>query len=152
MVSVAYGRHLCQHLGGREGGGEDDIQKSKDTHTCGLVLSLILIQIPLLHSPSHVPIMAKLALAALFASTGLEKFAQDHLGVHPKGHLLRLHGLEERGLLLPTLLLVGLLLRPQLLLPLLGERLARLSGRRGLRLHLGDLLLHLGRFIFLYFF
>ena len=96
--------------------------------------------------------MAKLALATLLAATGPEKLAQYRLRVHAKGHLLRLHGLEERRLFLPTLLLFGLLLRPQLLLPLLGERFARLAGRRSLSLNLCDLLLHLGRFVFLFFF
>jgi len=96
--------------------------------------------------------MTELALAALFAAARLEKLAQDRLRVNAKGHLLRLHGLEERRLLLPALLLISLLLCPQLLLLFLGERLGRLSGRRGLRLDLGDLLLDLGRFVFLFFF
>ena len=120
--------------------------------TCELIFPTILIQIPLLHSPFHVPIMAKLALATLLAATHPEKLAQYRLRVHAKGHLLRLHGLEECRLFLPTLLLIGLLLCPQLLLPLLGERFARLAGRRSLRLDLCDLLLHLGRFVFLFFF
>jgi hypothetical protein len=68
--------------------------------------------------------MAELALAALVAATRLEKLAQHSLWVDSKGHLLRLHRLEQRRLFLPALLLVGLLLRPQLLLPFLGERLA----------------------------
>ena len=97
--------------------------------------------------------MAELALAALLAAPRLEKLAQHRLRVHAKGHLLRgLHGLEQLRLLLPALLLVGLLLRPQLLLSFLGERFARLAGQRGLHLDLSDLLLHLGRFVFLIFF
>jgi hypothetical protein len=93
--------------------------------------------------------MAELALAALVTAARLEKLAQHRLRVDSKGHLLRLHGLEQRRLFLPALLLVGLLLRPQLLLPFLGECLARFAGRRSLRLDLCDLLLYLGRFVFL---
>ena len=94
--------------------------------------------------------MAKLALATLLAATRLEKLAQYSLRVHAKGHLLRLYGLEERRLFLSTLLLLGLLLFPQLLLLLLSERFARFAGQRSLRLYLCDLLLHLGRFVFLF--
>ena len=95
--------------------------------------------------------MAELALAALLAAPRLEKLTQQRLGVYAKGHLLRrLHGLEELRLLLPALLLIGLRLRSQLLLPLLGERFGRLAGQRGLRLDLGNLLLHLGRLVFLF--
>jgi hypothetical protein len=96
--------------------------------------------------------MAKLALAALLTTSRFEKLTQHRLGIHTKRHLLRsLHGIEERRLLLPALLLIGLLLRSQLFLPLLGERLGRLASHRGLRLDLSNLLLDLGRFVFLFF-
>ena len=117
--------------------------------TFKLVLPSILIQIPLVHPPSHIPIMTKLALAALLTTPRLEKLTQHRLGIHTKRHLL-LHGIEERGLLLPAFLLISFLLCPQLLLPLLGERLRRLAGYRSLRLDLSNLLLNLGRFVFLY--
>lgn len=95
--------------------------------------------------------MAKLALGTLLTATRLEKLAEHRLRVHTEGHLLRLHGLEERRLFLLTLLLIGLLLRPQLLFLLLCERFARLAGRRSLRLDLCDLPLYLGRLVFLFF-
>src|SRR6266852_538603 len=114
------------------------------------VLPIILVQIPLVHPPSHIPIMTKLALAALLTTSRLEKLTQHRLGIHTKRHLLRsLHGIEEQRLLLLALLLISLLLRPQLFLPLLGERLGRLAGHRSLRLDLSNLLLNLGRFVFL---
>ena len=95
--------------------------------------------------------MTKLALAALFTSSRLEKLTQHRLGIHTKWHLLRsLHGIEERRLLLPALLLISLLLRSQFFLLLLGERLGRLAGHRSLRLDLSNLLLNLGRFVFLF--
>lgn len=116
-----------------------------------LVLPIILVQIPLLHSPSHIPIMTKLALTALLTSSRLEKLAQYRLGICTKRDLLRsLHGVEKRRLLLPTFLLLSLLLCSQILLPLLGESFGRLAGYRGLRLDLSNLLLNLGRFVFLY--
>ena len=97
--------------------------------------------------------MTELTLAALLAASRLEKLTQHRLGIHTERHLLRsLHGVEERRLLLPPLFLVGLLLRSQLLLLLLGERLGRLAGHRSLRLDLSNLLLNLGRFVFLFCF
>ena len=67
--------------------------------------------------------MTELALAAFLTTSRLEKLTQHRLGIHTKRHFLRsLHRIEERCLLLPALLLVGLLLRSQLFLPLLGER------------------------------
>ena len=94
--------------------------------------------------------MTKLALAALLATSRLEKLTQHRLGIHTKRHLLRsLHGIEECRLLLPAFLLVSLLLRSQLFLLLLGERLGRLASYRSLRLDLSNLLLNLGRFVFL---
>ena len=113
--------------------------------TFELVLPIILVQIPLLYPPSHIPVMTKLALAPLLTTSRLEKLTQHRLGIHTKRHLLRSrHGIEERRLLLPALLLISLLLRSQLFLPLLGERLGRLAGHRGLRLDLSNLLLNLG--------
>jgi hypothetical protein len=93
--------------------------------------------------------MTELALAALFTTSRLEKLTQHRLGIHTKRHLLR-SGIEERRLLLAALLLISLLLRTQLFLLLLGERLGRLAGHRGLRLDLSNLLLNLGRFVFLF--
>jgi hypothetical protein len=95
--------------------------------------------------------MTKLALAALLTTPSFEKLTQHRLGIHTKGHLLgSLHGIEERCLLLLALLLISLRLRSQIFLLLLGEGLGRLAGYRGLRLDLSNLLLNLGRFVFLF--
>ena len=118
--------------------------------TLKLVLPVVLVQIPLLHFPSHVRIMTELAFTPFVAMACLEIRAQHGLRIDSERHLLRLHGLEQRRFLLAPLLLLELLLRAQLLLLLLSECLSRLSRDSRLRLDLGDLLLHLGRFVFLF--
>src|SRR6266702_1085626 len=117
--------------------------------TSKLVLSIIPVKIPLVHLPSHVRIMTELAFAPFVAVARLEERAQHRLWVDPERHLLHLHGLDQRRFLLAPLLILGLFFGAQLLLPLFGDRLPRLACDRCLRLDLGALLLHLGRFVFL---
>ena len=93
--------------------------------------------------------MAKLALVPLVAMARLIERTEHRLRVDAKRHLLRLHGLEERGLLPLALLLIQLLLLAECLLLLLLERRARLARLRLLLLDRGDLPLDLGRFVFL---
>lgn len=94
--------------------------------------------------------MAELALRALVAVARLVEHAEHRLRVHAKRHLLHLHGLEERSLLLLALLLVELRLLAQCLLLLLVEHRARLTRLRLLLFNRRNLLLHLCRLVFLF--
>ena len=94
--------------------------------------------------------MAELALVPLVAMARLVERAEHRLRVDAERHLLRLHGLEERGLLPLALLLLQLRLFAQRLLLLLLKRRARLARLRLLLLDGGDLLLDLRRLVFLH--
>lgn len=98
--------------------------------------------------PLDVRIVTELALPALLAMALLIVDAENRLGIHAKGNLLDLHGLEQLCRFLGGLFCSLLLARLTGLLSLLSLGVWRLAGGC-LALELGDLLLCLRSF-FLY--
>jgi hypothetical protein len=90
-------------------------------------------------------VMAELALPALLAVALLVVDTDDGLGIHAKGDLLHLHGLEQLGRLLGGILCRLLFCGATGLLGLLPFGFCGLAGRR-LGLKLGDLFLCLSAF------
>ena len=132
--------------------GQDDLPQLVVIPLVHRVLLLpagILVQVLLLHLPLHVLVVAELALVPLLAVAGLVERAEHRLRIDAEGDLLRLHRLEQRGLLLPPLLLCELLLFTERLLLLLLLRCTRLACRGRLLLDALHLLLDLGGLVFL---
>lgn len=93
--------------------------------------------------------MTELALRPLVTMSRLIERTQQRLRVHAEWHLLYLHWFREQRLFLAPFLLLGLRLRPKLLLALLRQSFTRLPRLSGLRLDTLDFFLDLGRFVFL---
>ena len=117
--------------------------------TLQLVLSTVLVQILLLDLALDISVVTELAFGALLAVACFEKSAEESLRIDAKRNLLRLHRFEQSGLVLQTFLFLCFLFRSKSLLLLLFQSVARFACQGLLLLDTSDLLLDLGRFVFL---
>lgn len=117
--------------------------------TFQFLLPIVLVQILLVHFPTHIHIVTEFALIPLITRPRLVERAEYCLGIHTKGHLLRLNWSEERCLLLCSLLFFQFRLGFQGLFPFLLESISRFSRYSSLLLYSIYLSLDFGRFVFL---